>query len=282
MITQSSIRYLLEKIQTLEKQTLVHKQEISFDLFSTWRAHRRKIGKYIADETLCYIARKYNAYILSNPVYPFSYAHFTRSDVQSKNFSVKERTLRDGISSGFLKSKSSIFRIKSLDFWIQQQRFYAVQRNNKECLVKKAIYSDIPLKVSCYEDNSFIISDIDLVSIALHNSSNKLLFDVRYGELTMEELIIIQDINQYFQKLIARYFAFEISEFRLIAHGPANRFSKSKISHLHYPMQVYTPAGSMELLGHEMDTNSSDKFFGFNRKLDSLGYCTYLNPTWKF
>lgn len=271
-----SIRDLLEENQRLEKIFLEYSQEVSFDLFSEWRSNRQKMGEYLADEAFSYIAKKYDSYILANPVNLPSYSHFIRSDVQSKTFSIRSRTLRSGIRSGFLESESE-FGMRPLDFWIQGQQFYAVSRAGQECLVKEVIASDIILKTCCYEDSSFIISDVDLVSIFLRDNSDEILFDSIYGELTLQELIMIQDLNQYFQELVSKYCSCTVSSsFRLIAHGPANRFSSSKASHLHYPLKVCTPCLSIELLGQ------TKEFLGFNQKMKSLGYHVYLNPKWEF
>mgnify|MGYP001558566350 CR=1 FL=1 len=84
MITQQSIRNFLEENQKLEKLLLEQVNEVSFPLFSEWRSNRQKIGEYLTDEAFCFIAKKYDSYILSNPVHTASYAHFIRSDVQSK------------------------------------------------------------------------------------------------------------------------------------------------------------------------------------------------------
>lgn len=274
MIANPSIKNFLDENQILERQILEHPDEVSFDLFTEWSSNQQKMGEHLADIAFCAIAKKYNAYILSNPVHPASYAHFIRSDVQSKTFAIRARTLRNGIRSGFLELESE-FGMKPLDFWIQGQQFYAVERAGKECLVKQAIASDRHLTASCYEDRSFIVSDVDLVSIFSRENSDKIVFDPLYGELTAQEFTIIRDVNQYFQALVLNYCAFAApSLFRVIAHGPANRFSNSKASHLHYPMKVYTPHSSIEFLDRE--------FLNFNRKMGSLGYHVYLNPKWEF
>lgn len=272
MIANPSIRNFLEENQMLEKRILEHPDEVSFDLFTEWSSNQQKIGEHLADSAFCAIAKKYDAYILSNPVNPASYAHFIRSDVQSKTFTIRERTLRNGMRSGFLESESGM---KPLDFWIQGQQLYAVERAGKECLVKQAIAPDRQLTVSCYKNGSFIVSDVDLVSIFSRENSDKIVFDPLYGELTAQEFTIIRDVNQYFQALVLNYSAVaDPSLLRVIAHGPANRFSNSKASHLHYPMKVYTPHLSVEFLDRE--------FLNFNQKMGSLGYHVYLNPKWEF
>ncbi|MBS0652367.1 MAG: hypothetical protein JSR39_02445 [Verrucomicrobia bacterium] len=265
---------LLNENQMLEERILEHGDEVSLELFSEWRANRQKMGEHLADAAFCAIASRYDAYILSNPVNPSSYAHFTRPDVQSKTFTIQSRTLREGIRSGFLESEAGM---RPLDFWIQGQRFYALERRGKEILAKDPAASDIPLTASCYEDSSLIVSDIDLVSIFLRNNSDAVLFDPTYGELTAEELEMVLDLNRYFQELVSKYFEFAApSSFRLIAHGASNRFSKAKTSWLDRPMKLHGPQSSIQWL------RGMEEFLDFNRKMKSLGYHVHLNPNWEF
>lgn len=269
---------LLEENRKIEKYILEKENEISFDLFLEWMLSQQKIGKWLACKAFCDIAKKHDAYVLSNPVNPSSYAHFIRADAQSKTHFIRKRTQRNGMCDGFLEPEES-FNIRPLVFRVQEQQFYAVVRSDKECLVKEIHASDSIIKASCYEDNFFIISDIDLISIHTSNTSDIIMLDPLYGELTSYELGIIQDINQYFQNLVLKYCKV-FSSFRLISHGPANRFSNSKASHLHCPFQSCSPQ-SVEFLG-QADSNSKQVFLNFNHKMRSKGYHSYLNPNWKF
>lgn len=290
---RQSLNHVLKENQKLEVQILEQKNEISFDLFCKWRSNLQKIGEYLVDHTFCCIAQKYDSYILSNAVNFAAYSSFTRFDVQSKGFTIKEQTLKQGIRGGFLESQSFEFTMKPLYFWIQGQRFSAVERDGRECLVKEVVSSDSILKVCCNINDEYIISDIDLISIFLKNNSDEIIFDENYGELTIHELAIIQEINQSFQENLCTYFGggpqilnsappYCLSSFKMIAHGPANRFSNSKASHLHYPLKLCTPFFSVEFLGQEMDPNSMNDLINFNEKMKSLGYHVFLNPKWKF
>jgi hypothetical protein len=270
VIVNSLIENFFSENRMLEERILGCVDEVPLEFFSAWSCNRQEMGEYLTDVACCAIAKKYNSYVIANPVNPTSYAHFIRHDVQSKSFAILARTLRTGIRNGFLESGSNM---RPLDFCIQGQKFYAVERTGKERLVKKTVVSDKPLMVSCYEDGSFIVSDVDLVSIFSHEGSDKILFDPTYGELTAHELTMIQELNCYFQELVSNYCASASpSFFKLIAHGAANRFSNSKASHLHYPMKIYTPHSAIKFLSHD--------FFDFNYKMSVLGYHAYLNPKW--
>jgi hypothetical protein len=268
-----SIEELLVETQKIEKWILEHEEPIGLKLFFEWRENRQKIGECLADAAFGAIADKYDAHILSNPVNPSSYAHFIRSDVQSKTFTILSRTIREGMRSGFLESEDK-GRMRLLDFWVGGQQFYAVQRMGAECLVKEPAASDIPLTVACYEDNSLIISDIDLVSIFLKQNSKTSHFDPAFGELTAEEKALVQDLNRTFQELVSTYF--DSSAFRLIAHGASTRFSNAKTAWLNRSMKLHSPCSSVKWL------DGLDAFYAFNREMDNLGYYVHLNPNWEF
>ena len=313
MTIEQFMETCLEEKQRIEAPMLKDEKEVPLGLFLEWRACLQKMGERLADAAFCTIAKKYDAYILSNPVNSASYAHFLRSDVQSKTFSIRARTLREGIRNGFLAADESEFQAKPLDFWIQGQRFHAVVREGKECLVKELGPSDERLQVACYESGLLITSDIDLISIVTRDPSDDRLFDPVYGELTGQELVIIKEVNLLFRELTASYSMGKgHSSYLLIAHGPANRFSQSKASHLHFPMKVCTPHGSVEFLSRinkeppqsdhqDMSENKSAEanprlaitdsssyfsietdFLAFNRHLKSLGYHVHHNEKWGF
>lgn len=265
------IEAILDEKQQLESRILKYLDEVPFDLFSEWMGLQQKIGEYLTDVAFSFIAKKRGAYIVTNPVNPAAYAHFIRPDVQSKTFLIRKQTLKNGMSRGFLEPDTQNI---PLQFWIQGEPFYAVEREGQECLVKRVKLSDRQLNVSCYEDNSLIVSDVDLISIISKNNSDIIELNSMYGELTKEELLIIEEINRYFQRVVSLYCSMKsVSKFKIIAHGPANRFSHSKASHLHYPMKVYKPDASIDYLEGE--------FIHFQNKIESLGYPVYCNPKWE-
>ena len=278
MIAQSSIEKLLEENQKIEEAILSFEDEVSFDFFSAWRAKQQQVGERLADIAISLTAKEFDAYILANPVNPSSFAHFIRPDVQSKSFHIRARTIRSGIRSGFLESHPSQFQTRPLVFCVGGETYDSVQRANVESLVRKKESSDISLIVSCYENGSYIVSDIDLISIYLRENSDETLSDPIYGELTAQELAVVQELNRNFLQVTAKYYPLQSqSSFRLIAHGPANRFTHSKASHLHYPMKIYAPSSSIERL-----EDSHANFLEFHRVMLTQAYHGYLNSKWEF
>lgn len=254
---------------------------ISVDFFDEWMKVRQRIGEVLADQAISSCTLEHDAYIFSVPVHTASFAHFLRSDVQSKNFHISERTLRNTIASGFIDGKTAGFQSKPLCFDVGNETYYGVIRNNEECLTRSVEVSDIPIRAACYDDGSFIVSDIDLVQIALRTSDTETIYDSCFGELSCSELNIVREINTRFQNLVTTYYHLDrMPPYRLLAHGPGSRFSQSKASHLHFPMKVYTSSGAIEKLGEKDDACNISRYLDYMRGLKKDGYYAPLNPNW--
>ncbi len=251
--------------------------EMLFECFLNWQKKQIEIGKELVNEAFSFIANKYDLFILSNPINPSSFAHFVRDDVQSKDFSIRKRTLRAGIANGFLE-KDPDFQVKPLKFQIGNKNYHGIIRSGKECLVENILDTDEQILVSCTENGHYIISDIDLIAIYQKKTIQKNIVNLEYGELTENELEIIKDLNLFFQKLVFKNATKPSHLFKLIAHGPANRFNGSKASHIHYPITIHASNQSIEYL----DGQSGFNFLSFNQKMESIGYYAGLNPNWVF
>lgn len=278
------LEVLLNECQMLQNTITKHRNEVSFELFSQWRENQQSIGNLLVNEAFSYIASKYKAYILCNPVNPVSFAHFTRKDVQSKICTLRERTARGGIQNGFIASSSSCLKTAPLKFFIGNDEFAAVERDGKELITACLMPQDLMIEVGCYSDNSYIISDIDLLFILFQESSSYKIVDPEFGELTIQEKSLILDLNFHFQGLVQKKIKGQnLFQFKLIAHGPANRFSQSKASHIHYPITVYTPQGHCQFIGDESKKEDSlPELLNFLKTIELNGYFTFLNPKWNF
>ena len=238
---------------------------MNFEEFVTWRNKQQNIGQELVTSVLCTIAKQFNAYIIANPVNTVSFAHFLRSDVQSKHFSIRERSAREGLQNGFLQSSS--FNTRPLHFQIDNTLLHAVTRNNQQTLTKDIQDEDIPIAVSCYADGSFIVSDVDLLFILFKQPCDEILVNDEYGELSKQEKVCIQEINHRFQNIVGAN-----TRYNLISHGPANRYSQSKISHIHDDLTLYSPTGCTSL-GKQM-------LFDFLAEVQNSGYYLHMNKNW--
>lgn len=254
----------------MAKQTIP--KDISYNAFITWRTRQKEQGKKHAMNALRHNAQAYNSYILANPVNETSFAHFLRSDIQSKTFSVQARTERTGILDGFIAMQEGI-DTRPLIFIYEGESYTAIERNGKQLLTLNPSPHDTIIHASCYSDGSFIVSDIDLLFIISKKAvSSEIILDPTFGELTSDEKEMIEEINSTFSP-----------NFKLITHGPANRFSKSKASHIHFPITIATPKGDIISLGKEEEKISSlNALFSFLSSIEELGYQYTLNPRWLF
>ena len=170
---KDDLQYLLDSNHNIERKILSSPKEIPFSLFVDWRLSQERVGRELVRIALSKTAKNCEACIITNPVNPVSYAHFLRSDVQSKSFKIRERTLRSGVRSGFLSSLSDQFLVLPLRFHIQNRVFYGRSKENQEVIIAEDSAKGELLNVSCYPDGSFIISDIDLISIVFRSPSEK-------------------------------------------------------------------------------------------------------------
>lgn len=230
---------------------------LGYEQFLKWRENQQQIGEMRVNEAFSWAAKEYNVYIFANPVNPTSYAHFIRNDVQSKTWQIRERTSREGMQNGFITSSVSGLLPRVLTF----DRFFAVRRNGEEILTQEIGEKDEPIEVFCYPDGSYVISDIDLLMISTQERTQEVLQDEQLGEVRSEDKKVIDAINRYFHP-----------RFNLIAHGPANCFSQSKTSHIHYPFTQFSPNGEMGFI--------NTPFLNTLHQLNKKGYLTPLNPRW--
>jgi hypothetical protein len=256
--------------------------EIDFSFFDEWRNCQLHLGQVLVDEVLIHIAKTHGVYLFVNPTNPVSFAHFIRHDVQSKCFTIRERASRSGVQNGFI-CESLRYKRQPLKFYLGKDCYAAVRRAGIETLTKVVNEQDDIVSACCYDDGSYIVSDLDLICMAFKGRNDDQTFsDQEYGELTHKEKTTIEGINDLFQYHVNQHFPFQTpSTFKLISHGPYNRFSLSKASHIHFPLIVYTPAGAKLNLGIESDPESSlDVLGSFFNAIASEGYCIHLNPNW--
>jgi len=104
--------------------------------------------------------------------------------------------------------------------------------------------------------------------IASKKEADEVLQDEELGELTAVDKVVIEEINKKFRQSVNH------SKFNLVAHGPANCFSQSKVSHIHFPAILYFPTGEMKQI------EALTPFLSALEKLKGKGYRTPLNPKW--
>lgn len=257
---------LLQRNEAIERKLIETKDHIPFELFASWRDVQQEIGAYRVSQAMSALAKKYGVYILANPVNSASYAHFLRDDVQSKSFTIRQRTAREGIQNGFITEVVSGLKAKPLVFTIQGEKLFAVLRDDIAVLTSSPIFSDREITACCYQDDTFVISDIDLLFIVMKTPSDTIQ-DEEFGELTRAEHELILELNCHFTSDCSW------SGFKLIAHGPSNRFSDSKASHIHFPISVYGSEACQSI-------ETMEQLLQFLKGLGKQGYEIVLNPKW--
>lgn len=118
------------------------------------------------------------------------------------------------------------------------------------------------VKVLCDEAGRVMTSDIDVVMIGYMGDVNK---DIAYskslGQYAAYEKDAIDAVNAMFtEKLKKANPRLPVDSVPLVTHGPFNRFDKTKRTHLHFPMTVYSAEGKM-LFGEEASREASVHHF---------------------
>lgn len=253
---------------------------LSFQSFELWRSAQCEDGRNLVSKAFSYIANKYNAHILCNPTNPTSYSHFLRNDVQSKTYEIRDRTARHGFTDGFIPFKEP-YQKRNLNFCIEGNLWHAVTRNGNEVLTRNVNSDDTFVRVSAYTTDELIISDIDLLFILLKIPQEDVINDTEYGQLNLSEKTLITDLNNYFHDLKKNQLQSQnLTTFKLVSHGPANRFSGSKFSHIHYPITIFSPGNTVELGCETNKEDSLNELLTFLDEKKKNGYLVDLNPNW--
>lgn len=208
--------------------------------FDLWMKEREVLGETLVEKTFSSVAQKWNSHFVINPTTKASFAQFLRTDTQSKRMGVAFRTAKAGAMRGFIPIephscpqgsflKPLYCEIDGALFWISESGLTDIAEMASFALVD--------------EGGKFVTSDIDVISIGIENDSSHLMSDALWGELTESELKVLKEVNRCFQERVG-------SSFELCAHGPASRFSRSKRSHLHFPLQFFCPNGSIQWINN--------------------------------
>lgn len=256
----------------------------SLDSFNRWIHVRGLISEILVQLALGETAKKFHVTLFHNPVNPASYAHFLRSDTDSKTMDIQLRSEKSGFLSGFLKPENLPTGLDSKPIYFDAvEAKYWVVRDSNEMKLTTGFDESSSLHAATNSGGNFITSDIDLVMIASREYyGNPGAQSLGFGELMELEYSVIDFANNTFRNLISDFFPhFKNYRFQLFTHGPSSRFSRSKQSHLHFPMIHYSENGRKGSFGCESQReNSIQQFISHLEELQQNGFSTEVNPLW--
>jgi len=269
---------LLEKLHEIElcvdPEKLTQSIQRSLEL-------KQQLGELCVKEAISKTAKELSVGIFANPINKAAFARFIQPGTESKKTGINARTEREGILQGFIKGEYQGCSRKPLIESIGNIQAYAVVRNGDEIYTCTPLTKDLPIQVCCYPTGEYITSDIDLVAIAQTSEADtRSCSNDPFGELTYHDKYVIQILNENFRMIIKEKLGVN-SYFTLIAHGPSNRFSGSKQSHLHFPMSLFLPDGRLVQFGDEQNRDESiQEFLEWRHDLQKIGNLITLNPLW--
>lgn len=255
-------------MSTLEKMASPSKK----DFIQALLKEREENAKKWIEESFQQAALKYDVIILCNPINRASLCWMLAPEAQSKKFSLRSKTSREGFLAGLIRSSIDnelIFLPASFRF--AEQIFTAVRREGEDCWVEEVLPDDTPYQIACSPSGSPITSDVDVVAICKKKPlDEEILFDEQFGELTPFNKRVIECVNTAFQSNTPG------SNFKLVSHGPASSFQGSKYSHLHFPMKVFWPGRPAFEFGVEGFSTIEE----LKEKIENEGYCFPWNEKW--
>ncbi len=98
MIEDTAIYSLLEREEDLKNTLSKRFYLLAFD---KWEKVRVQISQLLVSSTISLIVQKFNVILAHNPVNIAAFAHFLRSDVQSKNMHIRKRAIKRTEEVGF-------------------------------------------------------------------------------------------------------------------------------------------------------------------------------------
>ncbi|MCP3658849.1 MAG: hypothetical protein GY830_00435 [Bacteroidetes bacterium] len=264
--------------------------ELIADLFVQRLRKASKVWS-ILNQSILYACKRFDCLIICNPINKFA-LDLILDGATSKSHLINKFTEKGNILAGYIlesvqcmkpismqlngkfynffyDTKTAINNIKKNDFIIKEQKYNYILKGK-----------DIVLAMTDTQ-NDFITSDLDILIISTKDNFNteKLDYSIGFGDILKYEYEIIQYINDIFSKFILKINSNYIKK-DVIRHGPFNRYEKSKISDIQFPVHVYTK-NNYCLLRAESDKNMS--FLNLMRLINNKikeGYQIFLPKMW--
>lgn len=131
----------------------------------------------------------------------------------------------------------------------------------------------------------FITSDLDILMICGKGDLSMDRVDHFYGmgDILKYEYDVCLLINQSFTESLRKLNSFlPPSLISLISHGPFNRYSKSKLEDIYFPLTIYHPIiGKFNLGSEEKRKESIKEFFNICFLFQEQGYKIDIHRNWK-
>lgn len=206
---------------------------------------------------------------------------------QPKSHRVTLRTLKNGLLKGYIAGKKSFFTdqgepSKPVVFLQKGQRF-VVDEISEQPVAEHLQLSD-PMHSLCDQNGRFITSDLDvLMLIPRPTVGHECCHAPQMGQILRYEYEFSQTLNYLFSQSLIKHAGLpEDHVCDIIKHGPFNRFSGTKRSHIHFPLQVNVPGQQARTIGHEGDRERSlALFFAYIEELKDHGWKPSCHQNWE-
>ncbi len=238
----------------------------------------------ILQETLTEISQKQNHIIICNYMNKMALDLICDGAIPKKHF-ITLKTEKDGILGGYiLLPCNSCLSSKIIKYLIDGEEVSFLKKCN---FIKVEYFNKVKrsyIHAFTNQQGQFITSDLDIIMICAKGKIALELMATIYnmGNILKYEYDIIKIINETFTNKLTEnglYSFYNIIP--LISHGPFNRYHKTNLEDINFPITIYHPDKGEFSLGLETNREKSIiEFLEMCNSFDLSGYKCQIHCNW--
>lgn len=238
----------------------------------------------ILDNTLMRVSREEDLVIVCNVMNEMS-LDLLYNGAEPKSHLVSYRSEKDGVLGGYIihqdymRNPSKIIRLMAA-----KEEFVFYDQGNDIVIVNKYNSHTSYLKAITNNNGDFLTSDLDVLAIGSKASMDKTPVELSYGmgSVLKYEMHFINKINNVFSSYVKKDNpVLARDHIPIIRHGPFNRYAKSKLEDIYFPIVVYHPIKGKFFLGSEVRREeATQELLKLMHTLNNDGYNVDIHPNW--
>lgn len=241
--------------------------------------------KTILDNILIEVSTEEKAVIICNIINEMS-LDLLYNGASAKPHYINAQTQKSSILGGFIIVEDDVYN--NLDkkiISIKGLKEYFFYYNNNVIVPTDTLRNDISYIHGLADKNNMLItSDLDILAITMPSNVDPTPLSESYsmGNILKYEYDIVSKINNLFSKYIfGKNNRIERKTTEIVKHGPFNRYHKTKLEDIYFPIAVYHPLRGKFFVGSESDRDASIlEFLTLLTQLQKENYDIHIHPSW--
>lgn len=240
--------------------------------------------KTILDNILIKVSIEEKAVIICNVINEMS-LDLIYNGASPKPHFISAHTEQSGVLGGFILERNiydeASKRVITLDC---MKKYFFYYSNNT--IVPTTTFKSGVLYIQGLvdQDNNFFTSDLDILAVAPSSSVNCTPLPESYsmGNILKYEYDIASKINILFrQSIFAKNYNIQSKSVEIVKHGPFNRYPKTRLEDIYFPIVVYHPTNGKFFVGSKENRNDSiSEFLDLLKKLQNESYNVDIPKNW--